>query len=360
MAQSMFPSSALQILSAAIHFLGVTILTFFFSRRLLGEDLSSRQAWSRLTWPRVCILLVFLDSYLFLFSSGILIFGVGLQMNKTACAAGVYLCVLFYATSKVLIYAFLTEKVYIVWDTGRSRARSPVFIVCISTVCLYSVIVMIMVWGRVEEFRKGDGACVIGLKPAASIPLLSYDLYINILLTSLFLWPLLRSKHSSARLKRVATRTLVASGAALTTSTVNIAILTIMKGRQLGWVCLASCGTDVIFNAAALFWVTGGASTALSTSGGNRQPSDNLNLSNPHVYSLSVPPSPTHNSFKIETQPSPSRNGFKERSSTVFKMGTLSPSTKEFQIHVTTESQVSTSPPMDSPITSAQHPDAKS
>lgn len=33
-------------------------------------------------------------------------------------------------------------------------------------------------------------------------------------------------------------------------------ILTIVHGQELGWVCLASCGTDVVVNAMVLFWLT--------------------------------------------------------------------------------------------------------
>ncbi|KAJ7472560.1 hypothetical protein FB451DRAFT_1249967 [Mycena latifolia] len=341
---TMFPSVGLQASSAFLYFTGVTILTFFLSRRVMGEDLSSRQAWARLTWPRICILLVFLDSYLFLFSTGILVFGVGLQLNATACAAGIYLCILFYTTSKLLIYSFLTEKVYIVWDTQRRRLRSPVYLVCAITVGLYFAIILIMFFGRIEQFRQGDGACVLGLKPTASLPLLAYDLYINILLTTLFLWPLMRSAHSSAQLRRVAIRTLFASGVALTTSTVNITVLTIMKGRELGWVCLASCGLDVIFNAAALFWVTGGASQpTTNASSGTRGVNDSHT---PNLISLSVPPSPARSSFKIDKPPSNIfRMGNLSPTAKEFPRGSLSPTAKEFQIHVTTESQVSTSPP---------------
>ncbi|KAJ7881977.1 hypothetical protein B0H14DRAFT_3857597 [Mycena olivaceomarginata] len=177
---------------------------------------------------------------------------------QTACATGIYICILFYASSKILIYAYLSEKVYIVWDTGRSRLRSLVYLVCLVTVCLYAAVIVVMMIGRINEFREGDGACVIGLKLTASLPLLSYDLvrYINVLLTAMFLWPLLRSKLSNKLLRRLAARTFVASAMALTTSTVNIALLTVMDGRELGWLCLASCGMDVIFNATVLFWLT--------------------------------------------------------------------------------------------------------
>ncbi|KAF7315921.1 hypothetical protein MIND_00108800 [Mycena indigotica] len=247
MAHSMFPNTGLQALSAAIHLIGVTILTFFISLRLApgsGED-GTKSIFVRPTWPRLCVLLVLLDSWLFLFSSGLLIFGVGLQMNRTACAAGIYLCVVFYCTSKVLIYLFLTEKVYIVWNTGTRRLRSPIFLICIGSVTFYAAILLIMFFGRIHQFREGDSACVLGLKPTASIPLLSYDLYINLLLTVLFVYPLLRSKHSTAQMRRVALRTLTAATAALTTSTASWPPKLTLR-----------CGADVILNAAALFWVT--------------------------------------------------------------------------------------------------------
>ncbi|KAG8895441.1 hypothetical protein FRC01_012361 [Tulasnella sp. 417] len=49
-----------------------------------------------------------------------------------------------------------------------------------------------------------------------------------------------------------------ASIVALITSTVNITVLTSMHGKQLGWVCLASCGADVTINAMVIAWVSGG------------------------------------------------------------------------------------------------------
>lgn len=65
-----------------------------------------------------------------------------------------------------------------------------------------------------------------------------------------------------------------ASGIALLTSTVNITVLTVMHGHQLGWLCLGSCGADVcssclscatsqadatqvIVNASSLYWASG-------------------------------------------------------------------------------------------------------
>jgi hypothetical protein len=47
-----------------------------------------------------------------------------------------------------------------------------------------------------------------------------------------------------------------AAAVALGTSVVNILILTLLHGRQLGWVCLASCGFDVTVNAMVIFSIS--------------------------------------------------------------------------------------------------------
>ncbi|KAL0570970.1 hypothetical protein V5O48_010988 [Marasmius crinis-equi] len=65
--------------------------------------------------------------------------------------------------------------------------------------------------------------------------------------------------------RTIAIRTLVASVVALTTSLVNIGVLTMLHGKQLGWVCLGSCGADVILNALVLFWVALGGGNSDTT-----------------------------------------------------------------------------------------------
>ncbi|KAL0066873.1 hypothetical protein AAF712_006068 [Marasmius tenuissimus] len=121
---------------------------------------------------------------------------------------------------------------------------------------IYVGVVTTMVVGRVSYWRESDGSCIIGLKPYSSGSLLGFDLFINLFLNGLFLWPLFRSRLMNPKIRLIALRTLIASSVALTTSLVNIGVLTHQRGHQLGWVCLGSCGTDVIINALAVFWVT--------------------------------------------------------------------------------------------------------
>ncbi|KIK55074.1 hypothetical protein GYMLUDRAFT_248881 [Collybiopsis luxurians FD-317 M1] len=256
-----FSSVGMQLLSALITFFGMTILTHCVSRRLARERLSSLSDLVDTPWPRLCLLLVLLDSWLFIFSSGILVFGIGLQFNHAVCSAAILLCIAFYATSKLLVYLYLIERVHIVWappveGRTRSRLKSPVDIICFVTVSLYAVVIGLLIAGRISLFRSGDETCVIGLKALASIPLLTYDLYINVFLTSMFLWPILKNGHPNQKVKRVARRAFVASLVGLSTSTVNIGVLFGLKGHELGWICLGSCAVDVTLNSYALYWAT--------------------------------------------------------------------------------------------------------
>jgi hypothetical protein len=111
--------------------------------------------------------------------------------------------------------------------------------------------------GARRLFIDADGICQIEQKRYIAPAILAFDLYVNILLTSLFVIPLYkRFSRANALIRRVAQRTLIASSVSLTVSTVNILVLTILHGHQAGWLCLASCSLDIVLNALALFWVT--------------------------------------------------------------------------------------------------------
>jgi len=101
---TMFPSVGMRILSATIHFLGVTILAHLISRRAIPHK---NFTLKDLSPPWICALLILIDSWLFIFSSGILTLGIGLEKNDESCFTGILLCIIFYGTSKLFIYVFL-------------------------------------------------------------------------------------------------------------------------------------------------------------------------------------------------------------------------------------------------------------
>jgi hypothetical protein len=290
-----FPSVGTHVLSASIHLLGVTLLAHIISRRAtLRGNLTLRDV----SWPWTCVLLIFIDSWLFIFSSGILILGVGLEKNELSCSMGIFLCIIFYGSSKLFIYAFLcssplpfirsslvtephvAERVHVVWrpSSHSRRLQCKAYIWCLIVLFGYSGVVAVLFYGRLLRLG-GRGYCSQNSRPnlllwrrpgcmphrpdavsqhhtadlrLASNPrspliqlLTGRYRFVNLFLTGLFLWPVMRSSFRNTRVKRLAVRTLWSALIALTTSCVNILILTLMHGRQLGWVCLGSCGTDV-------------------------------------------------------------------------------------------------------------------
>jgi hypothetical protein len=48
-----------------------------------------------------------MDSWVFIFSAALMISGIGLSFNDATCRGAIFLCIVFYASSKVLIYGFL-------------------------------------------------------------------------------------------------------------------------------------------------------------------------------------------------------------------------------------------------------------
>ncbi|KAF5345422.1 hypothetical protein D9757_013478 [Collybiopsis confluens] len=185
------------------------------------------------------------------------------QLNKRMIHAPLISERAFYASSKIAVYSFLVERVYVVWSPrigGRGRLKSPVYIFSLIVVSLYAVVVILMIIGRVHFLRQGDGTCFMGLKTFSSYAILGYDMSISVIFTLMFLWPLLRAKLHSDRLKSVAVRTLIASAVALSSSSANTLGLAILKGREEGWLCLGSCSLDIICNASAVFWITRGSS----------------------------------------------------------------------------------------------------
>ncbi|KAG8873988.1 hypothetical protein FRB97_006323 [Tulasnella sp. 331] len=209
---------------------------------------------------------------------------------------GIYSCITLYALTKLLIYSFFTEKVWIVWTprvVGSSGAGQPsrwnsrVYRICASCLSVFGVILILMFLNKIAEIRRTDGVCVIGLQKVASLSLLSYDVFITTLLTTLFIYPLTRKEIMSQRLRRIALRTMISSAVALFTSVVNISVLTTMHGKQLGWICLTCCGADVTVNSLSLFWVTGGTAVTRNANQ-DGSPPINQNNTDPMTRPLNV------------------------------------------------------------------------
>lgn len=133
-----------------------------------------------------------------------MIFGIGLEMHEAGCSAGIYLCIIFYSSSKFLIYAFLStilcssitwfglislsvEKVHVVWAVGENRFRSPVYIICAVTVGLYAGVIALLFFGGFLVLSSS--LTYLNTRACHRIPRRRQGLYVSRFLIRLLLTP---------------------------------------------------------------------------------------------------------------------------------------------------------------------------
>ncbi|KAF3926019.1 hypothetical protein ABW20_dc0108127 [Dactylellina cionopaga] len=245
---------ASSIFSAVLPLFGVSVLALCFGRRTINMPKLTEVPLAR--W---LILGVYLDSWLFVFSSTVLNSAFGLRSSVTACNAGILLCLICYLTTKI-IYFFLVEKVYIIRSKHKGpRRRDKMYLFnTIGMLFPYFIVIILTFVFRISELHS-DGECYIGLRLVANIPLLVFDVIINVYLTSLFLIPLFgvcSFDQASQKVRKMAKRTFWGSAATLISTVANLTTLVILRGHEPGWVCFACCNADVVFSAIVLHWVT--------------------------------------------------------------------------------------------------------
>ncbi|KAH7357442.1 hypothetical protein BKA66DRAFT_574439 [Pyrenochaeta sp. MPI-SDFR-AT-0127] len=247
----------------------------------------------------ILIYLLYFFSALFVLSAAVIESGLGLASFRV-CRGAIILCLAFYVGSKVIMYLFLVERAHALRAPYVRRTRDWLWVIGTLTIAVVfgTIAVAGFVW-PIANISKKDGRCRIGLPQYVTIPLLSFDVLINILLTLVFVFllsPLIRSgSHSTAafpasrftkclgslwrrprpshsldlrpanqvrakKIERLLWRTFIGSCLVLIPTVGNMASLTSLKGRELGWVCLTICTFDVTWTVGVLHWLTVGSS----------------------------------------------------------------------------------------------------
>jgi hypothetical protein len=134
----------------------------------------------------------------------------------------------------------------------------------------------------VSDISREDGKCRVGIRRYATLPLLTFDILINILLTLIFVYhliPVIRSNrlmdlskpishfatclgycrastkgegirfHTgnakvAKRIEHLIWRSLIGSCLVLIPTAANMTQLTILKGHELGFLCIIICNSD--------------------------------------------------------------------------------------------------------------------
>ncbi|KAF4510818.1 hypothetical protein G6O67_002681 [Ophiocordyceps sinensis] len=245
-----------RIMSMILSLSATTILSLFLAQRVLAV-----RAWRRLPPVVWLVFAIYIDSYAFVFASALLQHAFGANSSPRACDGAILLCLACYVTTK-FVYLFLVEKAHIMRSAPKRRRCSKLYL--LNSVGMLGVYIVVVLLNFI--FRRAkitDGSCIIGMSSLAMIPLISFDTFVNIYLTVLFLIPLTRlysfknmtRSQANSRLRTVASRTF--SGAVFTSlsSIVNLTVLMAMDGEP-GWVCLMCCNCDIIFSAVVIQWVT--------------------------------------------------------------------------------------------------------
>ncbi|KAI4720632.1 hypothetical protein E4T48_03075 [Aureobasidium sp. EXF-10727] len=152
------------------------------------------QSWKNMSMTNALIIAIYVDSFLFIFCTAVLSKAYSLNQSASICDAAILLCLICYMTTKILIYYFLVEKVHIIRTTNSSRLKSKLWLFnFFGVICPYVILVVLNFVFRIAYINE-KGVCVIGMKRRALVPLITFDVFLNVYLTSLFLDPL-RSEY---------------------------------------------------------------------------------------------------------------------------------------------------------------------
>ncbi|KAL6867975.1 hypothetical protein J3F83DRAFT_85175 [Trichoderma novae-zelandiae] len=299
-----------QIISVMLSMVATTVLTLFLSEaahrlclacweKLKAVGISAQRvlvikAWKRLPPVVWLVFAIYVDSYAFVVATAVLQHSLGVNSSYGICEAAIILCLVCYVTTKIFIYLFLAEKAYIIRGATVPRLRSKLYLVnSLGMLTIYIAVVILNFVFRITDMQ--DGECIIGMKTAAMVPLISYDTVINVYLTIMFLIPLKRlysytnmpRTRANVRLRMVAFRTFCGAVCTLVSSIVNLSVLMALNGEP-GWVCLMCCNCDILFSAIVIQWVTSrdNAGTMSSNSSGEARRSQDLS---PRINRISTP-----------------------------------------------------------------------
>ncbi|KAF9149148.1 hypothetical protein BG015_009063 [Linnemannia schmuckeri] len=287
------------IISLLVSLLSISLMSVLFGRKTSGTCLAN------INYARGLVISLYVVSWLFTTIAAVLTStNTG---NIMSCTLSIFVCLSLYAASKIIIYLFLIEKVYVVSSVTTTRKDTMLYRFNILLLTPYTVILVLMILNHVAVLDEND-QCFIGLKPLASIVLILYDIFISCWLTVLFIRPLMSTTSvlqgpSKGKLRQVARRTLIGSVIALILSSGNVFTLVYYRGYEDSVLCLLSCTLDVTLNACTVHWVTSrGARNGTATDKASRGiTNQNTHQMNATTTEKQVAPTDTHISVTVES-----------------------------------------------------------
>ncbi|KAI0900837.1 hypothetical protein F4806DRAFT_491725 [Annulohypoxylon nitens] len=250
------PPLASTVIGLILFVTAISILSWFITQRALAV-----KTWWHLPSVAWLIFTLYIDSWSFVFATGIINYGVGIDSNEGVCSAAILSYLFCYITTK-LIYMFLVEKAFMIRDGPKRRLESKLY--------LFNSFGMLTVYGIMSilnfvyrDARLEKGRCIIGIGRQGLIPFIALNVVVLAYLTIVFLNPFrgipafqsISNVPASPRLRNVAIRTFLGALCTTTSTVINLVVLMVLDSEP-GWVFLTCCNADILFSALIIQWVT--------------------------------------------------------------------------------------------------------
>ena len=184
------------------------------------------------------------------------------------CKGAIILCFIFYIGTKVLLYVYLVERAHQI--RGKERTRDWVFLSGMAIITVgFGVIFGLAFFKPVYGVSMKSGTCIIGLQDLVTIPLLSYDVLVNLGVTGLFMFytrmyvrpghtkgvvhralsiPLLKSPMKLdtqlALVELFVMKSMIGAVVIIIAAVANLVLLIKFHGKEQGWLCFTLCTLD--------------------------------------------------------------------------------------------------------------------
>ncbi|CAO3617525.1 unnamed protein product [Cunninghamella blakesleeana] len=251
----MYSPDSLEIISEIVSVSCITLLSLFFGRKLAGID-------GPVYYNRGLLLLLYGLSWAFdLISCMSISTNNG---NYISCMIGLFNCVFLHTITKIVLYLYLTEKMYILSVPKGSRLTNPLYLISLGLVLPYIGIVVLMVLMKITIVSTDyPYHCNIGYQLPATASVLAYDFIMNLMFAIVFIKYTVspsnaqQTSHQSSSISLMAKRSIVVSIVSLLTSVLNYSILILSEGgAPRGLMTMTVSTLDVTIVACVVQWAT--------------------------------------------------------------------------------------------------------
>lgn len=245
----------------------VSIIAVLLTRRVVAV-----RQWTKLQPLNWLVMFIYTDCLIFVILSAVTSLGVGANVSVSFCLFADFLCIASYLSTKLGIYYFLVEKIYLIRSVRQPRLKDKLYLFhAFGLVMFFMILTILQFVFRIGYISK-DGQCFNGIQADVLTPLLIFDTACNVYLMIMFIIPLRKlmsyaAPNSMAR--QIALRTITGTSITLASSILNLTQLIIVQGER-SWLCLITCNLDILLSVMVIQLITANDGTDSDSSGDSR------------------------------------------------------------------------------------------